>query len=202
MSNIILTNFQDYEINFQADGWLNATQAAAMFNKRPIDWLRLPETERYINKLCALKNISINNLVETNRGKRKGYTLFHADLLVKFARWLNADFGDWYDLQIRDLIKYEKIIEALKDFDFEENLPNRFIYVAQDNAGNIKIGISKNPEKRIKDLNIGNASELTLIYSREAIKQGYQDEIELHKKCASFNLRSEWFSVEALSLIQ
>lgn len=48
-----------FKVSANTTGWLqseidgyNATQIAAMFGRRPIDWLRLPETERYIRALC------------------------------------------------------------------------------------------------------------------------------------------------------
>jgi hypothetical protein len=50
--NILKLDYQGLPIHANREAWFNATQIAAMFGRRPIDWLRLPETERYIRALC------------------------------------------------------------------------------------------------------------------------------------------------------
>ena len=52
MKNLITLNYQNMIIHASREAWFNATEIAALFGKRPIDWLRLPETERYITALC------------------------------------------------------------------------------------------------------------------------------------------------------
>ena len=50
--NILKLDYQGLPVHANREAWFNATQIAAMFGRRPIDWLRLPETERYIRALC------------------------------------------------------------------------------------------------------------------------------------------------------
>ncbi|RLA50442.1 MAG: hypothetical protein DRQ98_12810 [Gammaproteobacteria bacterium] len=92
------------------------------------------------------------------------------------------------------------IIEALDDFDFD-NLPVRFVYAVQDKAGNLKIGISNDPKRRIKELNIGNPDALKLVFTRQAVLDKYQDEVALHKACEPFKIRSEWFTSDAKKML-
>ena len=74
-----------------------------------------------------------------------------------------------------------------------------FRLVAIDNQGRFKIGISKDPEQRVKQLNTGNADELKLVYTKKA-PLGYQDEAAIHTKLKDFNIRSEWFNPDALDV--
>lgn len=56
---------------------------------------------------------------------------------------------------------------------------------------NIKIGYSKNPNKRIKQLNTGNAKKLILIGYVNGDKN---KEKELHCQFSQDRLNGEWFS--------
>ncbi len=48
MSNIIPVDFEGHSMRFYEDGWIDATTAAEKFDKVPNEFLRLPETESYI----------------------------------------------------------------------------------------------------------------------------------------------------------
>lgn len=92
------------------------------------------------------------------------------------------------------------VLTALNDFDFGES-DQRYVYAAQDDRGNIKIGISNNPKKRVKALNVGNVCKLELIFIREVNLEKYKDETLLHGQCEKYNIRSEWFTSEAVGLL-
>lgn len=67
------------------------------------------------------------------------------------------------------------------------------IYLIQQEETNLfKIGISKNPEKRIKDLQIGSGIKLTLIHTFET-KFSYKLESSLHAYYRSKLIQPEWF---------
>lgn len=114
MSNkIIPVNFQGYEISFNNDGWINATEAAKRFDKRPNDWLALQSTENYLSALAKALNISVtgktgNGLVKTKIGGNSQGTWLHPKLAVAFARWLSDEFAVWCDMQIDNLIRNGK----------------------------------------------------------------------------------------------
>mgnify|MGYP000923730679 CR=1 FL=1 len=101
MSNVIPFRYQGQPVRFNADGWINATEAAKRFGKEPHEWLRLPETKSYLSAMA--KSGIFPELTRTARG-RSGGTWLHPKLAVAFARWLSADFAVWCDLQIDALI--------------------------------------------------------------------------------------------------
>lgn len=106
-AKIIRMDFEGQPIAFNADGWINATEAAARFGKEPYEWQRLPDTERYLTGLR--RTYGEIPYVKTSRARvdRGGGTWLHPKLAVKFARWLSVDFDLWCDLQIDSLIRGE-----------------------------------------------------------------------------------------------
>jgi len=91
-------------------------------------------------------------------------------------------------------------VDLLRNFDADD-IADRYVYAAVDEQQRVKIGISSNPENRIKQLNIGNADKLSLVFTRKAIGCGYSDETNLHLECSDFKIRSEWFTQEAMEVI-
>lgn len=105
MTNIIPFDYQGQAVRFNTAGWINATEAARHFGKRPNEWLRLPETQEYMEAVARHLNAGgSRNLIRTARG-RLGGTWLHPKLAVSFARWLSADFAVWCDMQIDALIR-------------------------------------------------------------------------------------------------
>ena len=72
MSNIIPFNYQGEPVRFNSDGWINATDVARRYGKRPVDWLKQSETRRYMNVLAAALNCDPGSLLETRRGRHQG----------------------------------------------------------------------------------------------------------------------------------
>lgn len=97
---------EEFLIHADVDAFFNATEMAAPFGKRPIDFLRLPETERYIDALCKKYKVRKSHFIKTSRGKGVGGTWFHKKLVVIYARWLDPDFAVWCDEQV-ELILFE-----------------------------------------------------------------------------------------------
>lgn len=107
MLELVKVNFQNQPIGFTEDGWFNATQAAERFGKKPIEWLRLPETVRYVEALCSHCKVGKSHFVKTRRGGNplKRGTWLHSKLAIVFARWLDIEFAIWCDEQIDALIR-------------------------------------------------------------------------------------------------
>jgi len=100
--------------------------------------------------------------------------------------------NDIINYLLRD--KFNEILNLIKniDLDIEEN--DLFVYIVkEDFSGRYKIGISKNPENRVKQLNIGNPENLELVYCEKAKLPNYQSEKLLHDKYRDNHIRSEWF---------
>ena len=114
--SILKLDYQGLSVHADREAWFNATEIAAMFGRRPIDWLRLPETERYIQALCKREaekqgksEVRKSHFVKTKKGgdlSQPGAqgTWLHPKLAVAFARWCDIDFALWCDEQIEALI--------------------------------------------------------------------------------------------------
>ena len=87
----------------------------------------------------------------------------------------------------------KEVIAALEDFEIPENLPTMYVYAIRNkHTGRIKLGISENPERRLKELQIGNDCELELLAYREAANR-FKDEKAIHDKHQHLRVRGEWF---------
>jgi len=84
-----------------SDLMVNANQMAAVYKKRPPDFLRTKPTKDYIKALSQITHISVNELVFT---KQKQGTWIHESLAMEFARWLNPEFGIWCNVKIKELL--------------------------------------------------------------------------------------------------
>ena len=107
-ARIVPFDYQGHAVRFNADGWINATEAAARFNKEPAQWLRLPDAIRYLEGLE--RTYGKITYVKTSRARadRGGGTWLHPKLAVKFARWLSVDFEIWCDEHIDALLRGEQ----------------------------------------------------------------------------------------------
>lgn len=106
-ANLVTLAYEGHPITIRDDGWFNATESAKLYGKRPIDWLNLPETVRYVTALAARSKVKESHFAQTRRGGRPGEagTWLHPKLAVRFAQWLNVDFSLWCDEQIDNLIR-------------------------------------------------------------------------------------------------
>lgn len=102
--SLVKSEYGGHRISFNEGAWFNATEAAAFYGKRPVEWLRLPETERYISALCDFHKVEKSHFINTRRGKNVGGTWFHPKLAVPFARWCDTVFAVWCDDQISTIL--------------------------------------------------------------------------------------------------
>jgi hypothetical protein len=124
-SNVIPFHYQGQAVRFNSEGWINATDVAKRFGKRPVDWLKQGETKEYLNALAEALTCDAGSLVETSKARsdRGGGTWFHPKLAVAFARWLDLKFAVWCDLHIDALLrgeldekqKFDRACKALQD---------------------------------------------------------------------------------------
>ena len=68
--------------------------------------------------------------------------------------------------------------------------------VRSKGGGPVKIGVAKDPNKRLKNMQVGNASHLQLITSIGPIerKQAFRIERALHKYFQGLRIDGEWFN--------
>lgn len=109
---LVVSNYQGLDVSFSEDGWFNATAAAEKFGKRPIDWVRLDETQNYLKALAD--GLGISEPKSLIRARRNSGTWLHPKLAVRFAQWLDVSFAVWCDLQIDSLLRGTHPVHDLK----------------------------------------------------------------------------------------
>ena len=99
MDKIKVFNYNGSNITFSSENgvMVNATEMAKAFDKRPVDYLRLPSTAILINAIVRKSHISENQLIITKQGSATngGGTWMHEDVALEFARWLSPTFAIW-----------------------------------------------------------------------------------------------------------
>ena len=131
--SIVIKQYNNTPIEFDViNGQVmaNATAMCQAFNKRPVNWLSLVSTDRYIN---ALKAKSENlTLVETRQGGLSPGTWIHEKLILKLAQWLDVEFEIWCDEQIAELLRTGKIeVTSRLSLTREQQLAEAFLIASQ-----------------------------------------------------------------------
>ena len=110
MNALQIFNYNNSPISFKNErgiAFINATQMAKSFGKRPIDYLNLPSTVSIINAIVRKSNNSIDQVVITRGGSPNngGGTWMVETLALDFAQWLSVDFRLWCNDRIKELLK-------------------------------------------------------------------------------------------------
>lgn len=101
--------------------------------------------------------------------------------------------------QVTDL---QGILKALSEFEVPEDFPDVSVYaIRETETGRIKLGISRDPDARMAQLQVGNSQQLELVAVRRAVNR-FDDERLLHSKAAAYKIRGEWFHAGALGVLQ
>ncbi|MGF6148981.1 KilA-N domain [Kingella potus] len=112
MNTIQNLSFGSVTVSFNQAGFLNATQIAKYFHKRPETYLKTEQTQQYIVALSehlsnTLKSVIDENqlvIVKSGSSKNGGGTWLHPKLAIHFARWLDPRFAVWCDGQIEQIL--------------------------------------------------------------------------------------------------
>lgn len=118
MDKLQVFKYEGNGITFATDNgtWVNATEMAKTFGKRPIDWLRINPAMDYIEALFKVReregkvsvahfdNDQYYGYVITERGGSNAGTWFHEDVAIEFARWLAPEFGVWCNDRVKELL--------------------------------------------------------------------------------------------------
>ena len=95
MENLTVFNYNGNEIAFKEGDnmMINATQMAKSFNKRPIDYLRLPSTNELVSAIVRKSHNSEDQVVTTLPGSPEngGGTWMNRILALDFAQCLSVD---------------------------------------------------------------------------------------------------------------
>lgn len=123
---IQLFNYKGNEVTFRNENdvvFINATEMAKPFKKRPSKWLELPSVKHFLSELSDIRKSDITNFIRTLKGNfsdgRLQGTWLHEDVALEFSRWLSPSFAIWCNDRIKELMKYgftatsEKLEEML-----------------------------------------------------------------------------------------
>lgn len=105
MANLQIYEYKGTPIEFEViEGqvFANATEMCQAFGKRPVKWLELESTKRYIEAIKAKSEK--RTLVETRQGGTNAGTWIHEKLIIKLAQWLDVDFEIWCDEKVAQII--------------------------------------------------------------------------------------------------
>jgi phage antirepressor YoqD-like protein len=88
------------------DLMINATQMAAIFNKRTSDWLQNQSTQSFLTELSKARKSVLADLVQVTKGSNNPGTWMHEDVALEFARWLSPSFAIWCNDRIKELMRH------------------------------------------------------------------------------------------------
>lgn len=89
-----------------------------------------------------------------------------------------SKYGYNFSVSIFDKLEDElhKVIQALTEFEIPEDIPGMYVYAIKEmDTGNIKLGLSDNPVRRLEQLQSRNSSRLKLVGYKKA-DNGLKDE--------------------------
>ncbi len=188
MTKLAVFSFGNHEIRTVTDehgeAWFVANDiCAALGLENPSQALRTHVDPDDVAKYVVIDNVGRKQL--TNHINERGVL----NMLIKSSRTPPK----LLDEVISRVKGAKEVIAALEDFEIPENLPTMYVYAIRNkHTGRIKLGISENPERRLKELQTGNDCELELLAYREAANR-FKDEKAIHDKHQHLRVRGEWF---------
>ena len=79
----------------------------------------------------------------------------------------------------------------------------KYLYLIGTKDNKQKIGISNDPEKRLKALQTGNPEPLFIHYTIELPdRKAFKVEKHLHREYSHYNIKNEWFELPMEDAIQ
>lgn len=164
--------------------------------KNPSDFFRTEKAKILISSIENTTNTGneANLFLSVVKGGKNPGTYACKELLFAYALWIDNRIF----LKIIKAIDDLSIIqEALNNFEVPDDVPDMYVYAIKNkDTGNIKLGISKNPEQRLKQLQTGCDGKLELVAYRKA-DNGYRDEVQLHHENSQYAIHGEWFTEDA-----
>lgn len=127
MKNLKVFEYKNTSIEFEViDGeiFANATLMCQAFGKKPIKWLELDSTKRYLEAV-KVKSDFRTSLIETRRGNSSDFsqgTWIHEKLILKLAQWLDVEFELWCDEKVAELLKTGRTSIQPANMDMEDIL--------------------------------------------------------------------------------
>ena len=167
---------------------------------------RHDNVKRTIERLSEKGVVSFTSSRETSHGGAGArsvevYRVNKRDSFIVVAKVSPQHIGKVIDAWGRTQQSLDELLAALDAFDVPEECSDMYVYAIQNTTtGNIKLGISRNPEQRLKQLQTGNDCTLKLVAYKKA-KNKFKDETTLHYNYSSAHVRGEWFNNSSINAI-
>ena len=181
-------------VHFDKDGRysLNDIHKAAMHrgyaneSHRPGNFLRNDGVKEFVNSLGKYADHA-----RTTKG-RYGKTYATEPVMLEYVLWMGgSEIKSALYNQISDA---KAIIDALMNIEVPDDLPDLYVYAIREvDTKNVKIGISKNPQDRLNQLQTGNSHKLEIVAMCKA-ENRFKDEKALHHANSAHHIHGEWFA--------
>jgi len=179
--------------NSEGVAYVNATQMAKTFSRKPVDYLRLPSTKELIEACMRKSHTSENQLVITKMGSSEngGGTWLHETVALDFAQWLSVDFKLWCNDRIKELLTVGMTATPQTIENLLEN-PDMIIQMATQ----LKELRSQNLQK---DRDLSNAND---IIGKALPKVQYYEDVLASKTNITTNIIAQELGITAIKLNQ
>lgn len=112
----------------------------------------------------------------------------------------------WYISRQYWTPKQWKLVEKLTAGEIIKKTPDaKFYLYAISDGVNVKIGFSTNVEKRKRSIQTGNAGDVKTLWKYFVgykIAAAKREEKRLHRVCAKYHIRGEWFESGCMHLVE
>ena len=179
-------------VNFDAEVQTMTSREVAELTGKRHDHV-MTDIRKMLNEL-GLTSTEFSRTYRTDRGNE--YECFNLPLSVAltYLARVSKELGvKIMGEALKSSSVATEVLKALQDFEVPDDLPGMYVYAIRNTVtGNVKLGISRNPEARLKQLQVGNDCRLELVAMRPAAAR-FADEKALHNANAHARLSGEWF---------
>lgn len=211
LSNVTLDLSSNPIVYKGEDFYLSSLDVAKQLNKRHSNVLRDIEDEirRLKSELAPEFNSILNGIKEVTyldeQGKpRKAYELNELasyQILLRYSAKHRSVFLLQFK-QMRDVVLNMFKLKVLDQVLPEYKGKRAYLYIIKNMySGNIKIGVGSDPIHRLKQLQTGSDSELSLVYTSFVCSNAFNLETDVHKHYKNNHVRGEWFNIDENEVI-
>lgn len=160
---------------------------------------RLDEVGDEIAFYLLMRGVPVRNAIrQAMDGNLRQRRRVRDDHLLRLQRDLEYRKSE-LDPRLRRVSRVRGPIDQLDFWSARLSAPEFIYFIQREDTGAVKIGLSKDPTRRLATLQTGNEFELKL---RHLIPGGLPEERQLHQRFAPARIRGEWFGGPAyLSMI-
>lgn len=100
---------------------------------------------------------------------------------------------------LNNIVKLKEISKVLPEI----GLDTSYVYIIKNmDTGNIKVGVSKDVQKRLDTFRTGNDCQLELVYRSMVCSNAFNLESQVHEYFKEYHVRGEWFRVKEHEVIR